>query len=107
MWPLKVVTSHSFGYLCNGVFSDSEVVKAFYCGEKECTYVACHGLGPLFSFNSFICTVGDVTVTSSCVMCLLRITDIEANRFSKILNLGKRAACRGKAAENTHCQVLD
>ncbi|XP_077545839.1 uncharacterized protein LOC144158676 [Haemaphysalis longicornis] len=56
LWTLKVVTSH-YSYsssahtndLFKKMFLDSEIAKAFACGEKKCAYVACHGLGPYFS----------------------------------------------------------
>lgn len=56
LWTLKVVTSH-YSYsssahtndLFKKMFPDSEIAKAFACGEKKCAYVACHGLGPYFS----------------------------------------------------------
>ncbi|XP_049270810.1 uncharacterized protein LOC125758087 [Rhipicephalus sanguineus] len=55
LWALKVVTSH-YSYsssahtseLFRKMFPDSEVAKAFTCGEKKCAYLACHGLGPFF-----------------------------------------------------------
>ncbi|CAN7985972.1 unnamed protein product [Ixodes hexagonus] len=55
LWTLKVVTSHfsyrssaQAGELFQRMFPDSEVAKAFSCGEKKCAYVTCHGLRPFF-----------------------------------------------------------
>ncbi|KAH9381460.1 hypothetical protein HPB48_016973 [Haemaphysalis longicornis] len=55
IWTLKVVTSHmsyrmssQAGELFQRMFPDSEVAKAFSCGEKKCAYVTCHGLKPFF-----------------------------------------------------------
>lgn len=55
IWTLKVVTSHmsyrmssQAGELFQRMFPDSEVAKAFSCGEKKCAYVTCHGLRPFF-----------------------------------------------------------
>lgn len=55
LWTLKVVTSHfsyrsssQAGELFRRMFPDSEVAKAFSCGEKKCAYVTCHGLRPFF-----------------------------------------------------------
>lgn len=55
LWTLKVVTSH-YSYrsssqtadLFRRMFPDSELAKAFSCGEKKCSYIACHGLRPFF-----------------------------------------------------------
>lgn len=55
LWTLKVVTSH-YSYrsssqaadLFRRMFPDSDLAKGFSCGEKKCSYIACHGLRPFF-----------------------------------------------------------
>ncbi|CAN7949040.1 unnamed protein product [Ixodes pacificus] len=55
LWILKMVTSHysynsssHAGELFKKMFPDSEIAKAFSCGEKKSAYVVCHGLRPFF-----------------------------------------------------------
>ncbi|XP_077484032.1 uncharacterized protein LOC144094048 [Amblyomma americanum] len=51
LWTLKVAASHysynsssHTGELFQKMFPDSEIAKAFSCGEKKCAYVLYHGL---------------------------------------------------------------
>lgn len=55
LWTLKVVTSHysynsssHTGDLFRKMFPDSNIAKAFSCGEKKSAYVVCRGLRPFF-----------------------------------------------------------
>ncbi|KAH7978067.1 hypothetical protein HPB49_004355 [Dermacentor silvarum] len=78
LWTLKMVTSHysynlssHTGELFKKMFSDSEIAKAFSCGERKSAYVVCHGLRPFFL---------------SCLQCELEQSDGYTILFDESLN---------------------
>lgn len=44
----SLYSSSDTGKLFQKTFPDSEIVKAFPCGENNCAYIMCHGLRPYF-----------------------------------------------------------
>ena len=60
LWTLKVTASHYSYKSCSQtsdlfrrMFPDSEVARAFSCGEQKSSYVACHDLRP-FCLSSYL-----------------------------------------------------
>ena len=65
LWVLHTIKNHN-SYKSNEqidklfarMFSDSDIVKGFSCGEKKTAYVCCFGLAPYFLSQLFEMTVG-------------------------------------------------